>query len=123
MDMNIKALQQQPAVLTLKTENTRKSVGSFEAGGASPVTEAKKTEYTETELKQAVSKLNDYVQNTNRSVQFSVDHDSGTLVTKVVDAETEKVLWQMPSEDAIKLAHSLTSLMNSGLINIFSSKA
>ncbi len=122
MDMNIKALQSQPPVLTLKTDNTR-AMGNSEAAVPLTVIKDKKPGYSESDLKQAVSKLNDYAQNTNRNLQFTVDHDSGTLVTKVVDAETEKVIWQMPSEDAIKLAHNLTSMMNHGIINIFSSKA
>jgi len=109
-------------VLTLKTDNTR-SMGNSEAAVPLTVIEDKKPGFSENDLKQAVSKLNDYAQNSNRNLQFTVDHDSGTLVTKVVDAETEKVIWQMPSEDAIKLAHNLTSMMNHGMINIFSSKA
>jgi flagellar protein FlaG len=122
MDINIKVSQYQSAVATPKPENNSRpieaSVVSLKA-----VEKPTKPQYSENELQQAVKQLNDFAQNTNRSLQFSVDHTSGTLVTKVVDAETEKVIWQMPTEDAINLAHSLASLMKDGKINIFNSRA
>lgn len=123
MDININALPYQPPVITPKTDNDSKPVDSSEAAGTSSVAQAKKPEYSESELQQAVSKLNDFVQTTQKSLQFSVDKESGTMITKVIDSETDKVIWQMPTEDAIKLAHSLTSLMKDGAINMFSSKA
>lgn len=123
MDININTLPYQPPVITPKTDNDSKPVDSSEAAGTSSVAQAKKPEYSESELQQAVSKLNDFVQTTQKSLQFSVDKESGTMITKVIDSETDKVIWQMPTEDAIKLAHSLTSLMKDGAINMFSSKA
>ena len=127
MDINNNALQYQPTVITPKTDKNgttpEASVVSFETAKASVVAQAKTPAYSENDLQQAVKKLNDYVQTTNRSIQFSVDHDSGTLVTKVVDSETDKVIWQMPTEETIKLAQSLTSLFNDGAVSIFRSKA
>jgi len=127
MDINMKVSQYQSAVATPKPDNNSRSVEtpavSLKVVESSTVDKLTKPQYSENDLQQAVKKLNDFVQSTNRSLQFSVDHDSGTLVTKVVDAETEKVIWQMPTENAIKLAESLTSLMKDGKINIFNSKA
>jgi flagellar protein FlaG len=128
MDINIKASQYQPvAVAPPKPDNNSRPAETSDVSlkvVASPAVEKPtKPQYSENDLQQAVKQLNNFVQTTNRSLQFSVDNDSGTLVTKVVDAETDKVIWQMPTEDAIKLAESLTSLMKDGKINIFNSKA
>ncbi|WP_340121041.1 flagellar protein FlaG [Methylobacter svalbardensis] len=123
MDINVNTLPYQSTVITPKLDNNKKPVDSLESTGASSVAQAKKPEYSEGELQQAVSKLNDFVQTTQKSLQFSVDKESGAMITKVIDSETDKVIWQMPTEDAIKLAHSLTTLINDGAVSIFSSKA
>lgn len=59
------------------------------------------------ELKYAVSKLNEYVQNSRRDLHFSLDKDSGRVVVKVVDSETREVIRQIPSEEVIALAQGL----------------
>ncbi len=132
MVININALQHQAAVTPTKTDNNDPvdlPVVSFEVEKASKaskdstVAQEKKPEYSEDDLQHAVTKLNNFVQTINKSLQFSVDKESGIMITKVVDSETKKVIWQMPTEDTIKLARSLTSEMNPKTINIFSSKA
>lgn len=40
-------------------------------------------------------------------LQFSVDDELGRVVVKVLDPETQEVLKQFPSEDALALARSL----------------
>jgi flagellar protein FlaG len=49
-------------------------------------------------LQQKVTELNDYMQNFNRTLQFTVDENSGDSVVKVIDSETEEVVRQIPSE-------------------------
>jgi len=127
MDINMMVSQYQSTVAPPKPDNNSRPAEtpavSLKVVGSSIIEKTTKPQYSENDLQQAVKQINEFVQTTNRSLHFSVDHDSGTLVTQVVDAETEKVIWQMPSEDAIKLAHNLTTLMKDGKINIFSSKA
>ena len=60
-------------------------------------------------LEEAVSKVSDFVQNYQRNLQFSVDGDSGRTIIKVVDAETEEVIREIPPEHVIKLARRLNS--------------
>jgi flagellar protein FlaG len=71
----------------------------------------------------AVSKLNDFVQNIQRDLQFSIDEKSGEMVVKVVDTHSQKVIRQIPSEDALKLARSLMEQDDDGKLTIFSSTA
>ena len=59
------------------------------------------------ELGKAVSRLNDYVQNLSRDLQFSIDEETGVTVITVTDSATHEVIRQIPSEEALAIAHSL----------------
>ena len=54
------------------------------------------------DLRDKVAQLNDYMQNMNRNLQFSVDDTSGDTVIKVIDSETEEVVRQIPSEEILE---------------------
>ena len=138
MDINTNTLQHQAAVITpLKIVNTRQSVDSLvksvddatkkaetrlESAGASTVAEAKDTKNSD-DLQQAVSKLNDYVQNIQRDLHFSIDKESGAMVVKVIDSKSEKVIRQIPNEETLRLARSLVEHSDEAAFNIFSSRA
>lgn len=62
---------------------------------------------TQSELADAVTSLNNHVLNYRSDLHFSVDTDSGTVVVKVVDTQTEEVIRQMPSEEALAMARGL----------------
>ena len=62
---------------------------------------------SEEQLTEAVSKINQYVQNMERTLDFQVDEDSGRTVIKVFDRESEKLIRQIPSELALTLAQKL----------------
>jgi flagellar protein FlaG len=136
MDINTNGLRHQATVITpskiVKTNQADPSVKdatdavqkveaqSASAGVSSDeVKAAKKSE----DLKQSVSQLNDYVQNTQRDLEFSIDKDSGVTVVKVIDTKSEKVIRQMPTEEALKLARSLVEQKNDAAFNLFISKA
>jgi flagellar protein FlaG len=59
------------------------------------------------QLQEAVSKLNDYVQNIQRTLAFSVDKETGRTIVKVYDSETKELIRQIPPEETVKLAASL----------------
>lgn len=56
------------------------------------------------ELESAVTKLNDYVQNIQRTLSFSVEEQTGSTVVQVFDSETDELIRQIPAEETIKLA-------------------
>jgi flagellar protein FlaG len=58
-------------------------------------------------LDSAVTRLNDFVQDIQRDLQFEVDRDAGETIVKVVDRATEKVIRQIPDEVAMRLAENL----------------
>jgi flagellar protein FlaG len=59
------------------------------------------------ELDDAVSQLNDFVQNVQRDLQFEVDNEMGQTIVKVVDQQTQEVIRQIPDEVAMRLAENL----------------
>jgi flagellar protein FlaG len=138
MDINTNTQQQQSAAVTpLKTVNNKPSIDSsvksvddatrkaevrLESVSAVTVAEAKDTKNSD-DLKQAVSQLNDHVQNMQRDLQFSIDQESGTMVVKVIDTKSEKVIRQIPTEETLRIARSLVEHSDEAAFNIFSSRA
>ena len=70
------------------------------------------------ELNQAVSQLNDFVQNVQRDLQFEVDNEMGQTIVKVVDQSTQEVIRQIPDELALRLAENLQQEEPLTLFNI-----
>jgi flagellar protein FlaG len=136
--MDINALQQKSAAITpLKLVDTKQPVSSsaksvddatqktktpLEPTDVASVAKAKESKKPD-DLQQAVSLLNDYVQNMQRDLQFSIDKESGVLVVKVIDTKSEKVIRQIPNEETLKMARSLAEHNNEASFSIFSSRA
>jgi flagellar protein FlaG len=59
------------------------------------------------QVKDAVSKLNEYVQSTERTLDFKMDEDSGKTVIKVYDTLSSELIRQIPNELALELAQNL----------------
>lgn len=84
-------------------------VSSETAVALSPVerTQPARTEVKAEQLGEAVTRLNDYVQNVHRDLQFEVDMERGETIVRVVDNETQEVIRQIPDEVALRLADNL----------------
>jgi len=78
-------------------------------------------EATKEDLQKAVSKINDYVQNIQRSLQFTVDEESGRDVVTVLDTKTEEIIRQYPSEEVLAFARQLAQQKEEA-ISLFSSR-
>ncbi|HSG92211.1 MAG TPA: flagellar protein FlaG [Methylotenera sp.] len=74
------------------------------------------------QVDQAVSQINDYVQNVQRSLQFSIDEMSGRNVVKVIDKTTEEVIRQIPIEEVLVIARTIAEQLDEG-VSLFSSQA
>jgi flagellar protein FlaG len=61
------------------------------------------------QLQSAVSKLQDYVQNYQRKLSFSVSEETGRTIIKVYDAETDELIRQIPPEETLRLAELIDS--------------
>jgi flagellar protein FlaG len=62
---------------------------------------------SEEQVKEAVSKLNEYVQTTERTLDFQMDEESGKTVIKVFDKLSSELIRQIPNELALELAQNL----------------
>lgn len=68
----------------------------------------------ETDVKHAVRKLNDYVQNMSRELHISVDEESGQTVVRVIDPVSKEVIRQIPREEILALARGSLDDKDSG---------
>ena len=86
------------------------------ASNQTTTTVAQASVVDDTQIKKAVTKLNDYVQNIQRDLSFSVDQDSGQTVIKVLDTQTKEVIRQIPAEETLKLAASIDNQLSHLLV-------
>ena len=95
-------------VRSLDPAETKKSEQKTDASKVNKTKEtAKQKETSEQAIGNAVSQLNTYVQSINRNLEFNIDTDSGQIVVKVVDSETDEVIRQIPNEEALYIAKQL----------------
>lgn len=65
-------------------------------------------EQLQEKLSAAVAHMNEYVQSTQRDLQFSLDANSGATVVKVLDRKTQELIRQIPDETFLRIAQSLS---------------
>lgn len=59
---------------------------------------------------EAVKHMNDFLQTVKRTLQFTIDEQSGKLVVQIKDTETNQVIRQIPSEEALRIAEQIEKL-------------
>jgi flagellar protein FlaG len=60
----------------------------------------------------ALASINTALKDRAPGLEFSVDHDSDRAVVKVIDKDTQEVIRQMPSQEAIEIAKALDKLQS-----------
>jgi len=78
---------------------------------------------TRENLQEAVSQINDHVQNLQRSLQFTVDEASGKDVVTVLDKTTDEVIRQYPTEEVLAIARHLSEHKDDTVSVLFNSIA
>ncbi|MDR2306383.1 MAG: flagellar protein FlaG [Paucimonas sp.] len=61
-------------------------------------------------VKDAVSEIEKFLKETRRNLEFVTDEESGKIVVKVIASETGELIRQLPSEEALRIAHSLSDV-------------
>lgn len=61
-------------------------------------------------VEKAVKLLSDFMSDIHAEISFSIDRDSGMQVVKVIDSQSDKVIRQIPSEEAVHIAQALDKL-------------
>jgi flagellar protein FlaG len=68
-----------------------------------------KAEASPERVREAASRIQSYLSASNRELQISVDQGSGRTVVRVVNPDTQEVIRQIPTEEVLKLAASLSA--------------
>lgn len=80
------------------------------SGAARQDSEAEKAASPE-DLQQAIGEMNDFVATlNNNSLRFSIDNDTGKTVVKVLDTQTNELIKQIPTEEALAVAKAIDKL-------------
>lgn len=67
-------------------------------------------------LHSAVRRLNDFVQNEQRALEFSIDQQSGRTVIKVIDLKNKEVIRQIPPKEALQMADNLAAMQHGTIL-------
>ncbi|MFT6624732.1 MAG: flagellar protein FlaG [Cycloclasticus sp.] len=88
----------------ITNETVEYKVGAAVSGNVLPQEETSKLSSTTNKVKQTVSELNSFVQNIQRSIQFSVHDETGQSVITVTDKDSGDVIRSFPSEKVLEIA-------------------
>ena len=92
--------RQEAAPQANQTKQAAEVVELRPAGNEQPARELPAAEMAE--LEKAVDDLNQALQDIKRELRFSVDDDTGRTIVKVINADTDEVVRQIPSEQLLK---------------------
>jgi flagellar protein FlaG len=81
------------------------SAAQLQAAGTAPRPAPEKQALTE-----AVKSINIALQDRSPGLEFSIDGDSERTVVKVIDKETQEVIRQMPSREALEIAKMIDNM-------------
>lgn len=104
---------QTPAGETSRTNGVNLSSGKLspvsttKAENSAPVGKVDTGTSGKADLDAAVARIQDYVQDSQRSLDFRLDEETGITVVSVYDRQTHELIRQIPSEEAVNLAQKL----------------
>ena len=101
------------AVHAEETAGTARSVSPAEAFGQNDLFD-KSGEKDKQPIVSAVKNINEFFQTVRRTLEFSLNEDTGRMVIQIKDAQTHEVIRQIPAEDVIQLSKRLDEF--SGLL-------
>ncbi|WP_286913418.1 MULTISPECIES: flagellar protein FlaG [unclassified Pseudomonas] len=115
MDMSVKLNLSYPTVRPTDAVVGKPVARSADAPGGSDTLEPKAVSAAEKgtdaeKVKNAVSEIEKFLSSTRRNLEFSTDEESGKIVVKVIASETGELIRQLPSEEALRIAHSLSDV-------------
>lgn len=107
---------QPPQGLAVVDQEVRPATRQSQEATKLPVEDAAQTKAqpapTAAELGDAVESINQFVNAQMRTLNFSVDENSGKAVVKVIDFETKDVIRQIPGEEVLKMASAIKKLQD-----------
>jgi len=114
-DISVTSSNKTPAIgkvpsVAATSSNREASVSgnNLPANTASLPREASQKNGDNKKLDEVVKTLNDQMQVVKRELHFSVDKESGATVIKVMDLSTKEVIRQIPNEEALTVARTIS---------------
>ena len=72
---------------------------------------------TQEELQKLASAIQQKFSAVSTDLQFSVDSESGKSIVTMTDKRTKEIVWQFPSEEAMKLAKAMDQYQKGQMIS------
>ncbi|GJL73922.1 flagellar protein FlaG [Nitrosomonas sp.] len=72
-----------------------------------PQPETRSAIASENQVQHAVEQIQQTMEKLAQNLQFSIDKDTGITVIKVLDSQTQEVIRQIPTEEAVSIARTL----------------
>ena len=104
--MDVTKIQPQPPTLAVIRQS--QAGNELAVGSVGKLAETDSAKAEEKPVEAALSNIQDFVQHIQRNLSFALDESSGRVVVKVTDAESGELIRQIPSEEVLKLAESLS---------------
>lgn len=95
------------ATLYAETGGVSQASGKDSPQATAPATSPVEVPVDREEVQEAVSRMKEYVQQTERNLDFQLDEDSGKTIIRVYDSQSSELIRQIPSELALELARKL----------------
>lgn len=105
MDINAVATDLLQAVAPIQPAVAGTRVGEHETVAKASAEETGDIKPEQVEA--AVNQIQQFTQALAQHLKFSIDEDTGKTVVKIVDVQTQEIIRQIPSEEAIKIAGAL----------------
>lgn len=113
------SLPASPTQNTSSPEINRNQVASTSVSGGETVPaqpSAVQAQADKQALEASVSNMNDFVQNVQRSIHFSVAENSGRTVIEVYDKNTDELIRTIPSEEVQRISDAIAEQLSEGLL-------
>jgi flagellar protein FlaG len=105
--LNVKDSADDKTGKSLPTQGSGMPTIVSDTAPSKPLEQAKNNQLSHKEVLEAVQNLNDFVQNTRKELNFTVDEQTGKTIVKVIDHETKDVIRQIPAEEILDVARRI----------------
>ena len=100
--------QQQPVnSASAELQQKENSGKPLPVGNSEPAADSRPKPETK-DLEKMAEALNQFMKATQRSLQFTLDDDTGRTVIKVINKETQEVVRQFPPEEMLSISRMIT---------------
>ncbi|WP_194788010.1 flagellar protein FlaG [Pseudomonas sp. UFMG81] len=110
MDMSVKLNLSYPAARSAEQVTEKPVARAADAFGDGEKKQDPVKVQDADKVKHAVAEIEKFLKETQRNLEFSTDEESGKIVVKVIASETGELIRQLPSEEALRIAHSLSDV-------------